>query len=132
MTYKHPRETTVTVPAETVRLSKFEHQVFINGTVSGSGESLADAKSNAVEALLELATLAQGSVSVVADVNNNLLVIRYPSGTGSGSINIRLDSVSGARVTCTGQGSREPTEAAWHHVECNAGTQLVYGIAKTF
>ena len=126
MTYKHPRETTVTVPAETVRLSKFEHQVFINGTVSGSGESLADAKSNAVEALLELATLAQGSVSVVADVNNNLLVIRYPSGTGSGSINIRLDSVAGARVTCTGTSSTEPNEAASHHVEHSAGTQRVY------
>lgn len=124
--YKHPRETTVTVPAETVKLSKFEHQVFINGSVSGSGESLADAKSSAVEALLELATLAQGSVSVVADEVNDLLTIYYPSGTGSGSLNIRLSSVAGARVTCTGTNSTAPGQAAWDHVSSTGGTRRVH------
>lgn len=117
-------QTTITLAATKLKGYGRGGGVSVNisgATVGGYGATLADAKDDAIKALLELATIQQSAAAATVyrdGSGDSLITVYYPHGTGTGTITIRANADGTMRVTCTGQGDGYPVDRA-----DNAATQ---------
>lgn len=84
-------------------------------TVHGYGQTLAEAKQSAVDALLELATVQQsGTAATVFDCGDGsrILTVYYPEGSGTGSINISIGADGALRKSSAASMHGTPEENA--------------------
>lgn len=83
-------------------------------TVTGYGKTLADAKTQAVEALFRHVTMTQepAAATVYQDGADRLITVYYAEGDGTGTLNILVPADGPMRITCTGNAHGFPRERA--------------------